>query len=253
LDIEQFSKGDSFLHRLDPRVKIIVTLFFSVVVATTTCRAVTIIAFFLPATAILVARLDLKKVGWRLMIVNGFVLFLWFFLPFTYPGQTIFSLGPLKASREGIEYALLITLKSNAIILASIAFLATTPVPTLIHALNRLRLPGKLVHMAFFCYRYIHVIHLEYHSIVNALKIRCFRPGTNLHTYRTYAYLVGILLLRSFDRSKRIYNAMLCRGFKGKYWIVDHLSLKRSDLFLGVALSAYIIGLILFQWKLMTR
>ena len=249
MDIEEFTQGDSFLHRLDPRVKIIVAISFSIVVATTDLYSIPLAAFFLPAVVIIAARLDLKRVGWRLLIVNGFILFLWFFLPFTYPGQTLFSFGPFKASEEGIEYVLLITLKSNAIILACIAFLATTPVLKLIHALNRLYLPEKLVHLFFFCYRYIHVIHLEYHKLDHALKIRCFKPKTDFHTYRTYAYLVGILLLRSYDRSNRIYNAMRCRGFKEKYWVLDHLYLKQSDIYLGCIMFFYIIGLILFQWR----
>jgi cobalt/nickel transport system permease protein len=248
MHIEEFAEGNSFLHRLDPRVKIIVAVFFSIVVATAIRHSIALSAFFLPAVVIIAARLDLKKVGWRLLIVNGFILFLWFFLPFTYPGQTVFSLGPLKASQEGINYALLITLKSNAIILACIAFLATSPMPKLVHALNRLYLPDKLVHLFLFCYRYVHVIHLEYHKLDHALKIRCFRPKTNLHTYRTYAYLVGVLLLRSYDRSNKIYNAMLCRGFKEKYWVLDYLCLNRSDIVLGMIMCFYIMGLILFQW-----
>ena len=230
-------------------MKIIVAAFFSVVVATAAQCATPLSALFLPAVVVLAARLDLKKVGRRLLIVNGFILFLWFLLPFTYPGQMLFSLGPLKATKAGIDYALLITLKSNAIILACIAFLATTPVPKLIHALHRLYLPEKLVHLFFFCYRYIHVIHLEYHKLDHALKVRCFKPKTDFHTYRTYAYLVGILLLRSYDRSNRIYNAMLCRGFKKKYWILDNLCLKQSDIMLGIIMFCYVMGLMLFQWR----
>src|SRR4030042_1018548 len=70
--------------------------------------------------------------------------------------------GPLPASSEGVWQALLITLKSNAIILALLALLATTPVITLAHAANHLFVPAKLVHLFFFTYRYIHVLHAEY-------------------------------------------------------------------------------------------
>ena len=41
---------------------------------------------------------------------------MWLFLPFTSPGKTILSLGPLNVSQEGINYALLITIKSNTIV-----------------------------------------------------------------------------------------------------------------------------------------
>ncbi|NIR17570.1 MAG: cobalt ECF transporter T component CbiQ, partial [Desulfobacterales bacterium] len=80
--------------------------------------------------------LPLKRVVRRLLMVNGFILLLWILLPFTYPGKPIFSLGPLDASGEGIQYALSITIKSNTIILACIALLGTTPIFTLAHALR---------------------------------------------------------------------------------------------------------------------
>ncbi|MCP3952682.1 MAG: cobalt ECF transporter T component CbiQ, partial [Desulfobacterales bacterium] len=41
--------------------------------------------------------------------------------------------------------------------------------------------------------------------------------GTNLHTYRTYAYLAGMLFVRASMRAQRVYQAMLCRGFHGRY------------------------------------
>jgi cobalt/nickel transport system permease protein len=41
--------------------------------------------------------------------------------------------------------------------------------------------------------------------------------------------LVGMLLVRSFDRSKRIMQAMNCRGFKGRLYILHHYQMKHSD------------------------
>ncbi len=127
------------------------------------------------------------------------------------------SVGPVAIYREGVISALAITLKSNAIILTMIVLLGTSPVFTLVHALSHLGVPDKLVHLFFFCFRYVHVIHEEFHALATAAKVRGFRPGTNRHTYRTHAYLVGMLLVRSFDRSARIVAAMKCRGFKGKF------------------------------------
>jgi cobalt/nickel transport system permease protein len=105
-----------------------------------------------------------------LLLVNGFILLLWILLPFTYPGKPIFSLGPLDASGEGIQYALSITIKSNTIILACIALLGTTPVFTLAHALRHLHLPGKLIQLLFFSYRYIHVIYLDCSRVMNVQR-----------------------------------------------------------------------------------
>ena len=245
---EEFSSGDSFIHRIDPRIKIVIVVLFSIVIAVADRFPVLFSGVFFSVGLIAIARLSIIKVLYRLLIVNGFIFLLWVFLPFTFPGETLFSIGALNASRDGVIYALLITIKSNAIILASIALLATSSITTLVHALRHIYVPDKLVHLFFFCYRYINVIYLEYVRLTNAMKIRCFKPKTNMHTYKTYAYLVGMLLLKSYDRSERVYNAMLCRGFKGKFWMLDHFSLKKSDLVSGIIMLICIIGLVLLQW-----
>lgn len=106
--------------------------------------------------------------------------------------------------------------------MAGIALLSTSSIFNLIHALHHLNFPEKLIQLFFFTYRHIYTIHSEYIKLNNAIKIRGFKPKTNLNTYKTYAYLVGMMLVRSYVRSKRVYDAMLCRGFKGKFWILDH-------------------------------
>ncbi len=161
------------------------------------------------------------------------------FLPFTVPGETIYTIGPLAIQKEGIRSALLITLKSNSIILMVIALLGTSQVFTLVHALSHLWVPDKLVHLFFFCFRYVHVIHEDYHRLSNAMKMRAFKPKTDMHTYRAYAYLVGMLLVRSFDRSKRILQAMKCRGFKGKFHILYHYRMKKYDYALACSSIAF--------------
>jgi len=242
---EKFSEGDSTLHRLDPRVKIIVALLFSVIVAVSDKYTTLIGALFLAVIVVAVARLRTKEIISRLLVVNSFIFLLWLMLPFTFPGKNIYTLGSLNISQEGIKYALLITIKSNSIILAGIALLSTSSIFNLIHALRHLYLPDKLTQLFFFSYRYIQTIHFEYIRLNNAVKIRGFKAQTNFHTYRTYAYLVGMMLVRSYDRSKRVYNAMLCRGFKGKYWTLNHFVFKKSDFVTGIVMISCIIGLVL--------
>ncbi len=244
---EKFSEGDSFLHKLDPRIKIIVALLFSIIVALTDKYTSMLGALLFAVGAVIITRLRIREIISRLLVVNSFIFLLWLMLPFTFPGEKITSLASLSVSREGIKYAFLITVKSNSIILAGIALLSTSSIFNLVHALRHLYLPDKLIQLFFFTYRYIHTIHSEYIRLKNALKIRGFKPQTNLHTYKTYAYLVGMMLVRSYDRSKRVYNAMLCRGFKGKFWTLNHFYLRKSDLFAGMAMLSYIIGLVLLK------
>ena len=229
MNLEPFAQGTSTLHTLDPRVKVLAAIAFATVAAVSQHFRPLIGALIAAGFLIGWARLDPGALARRLLLINGFVALLWLFLPFTFPGQELFSLGPLSASREGVRHALLITCRTNAIVIATIALLGTSSIFNLVHALRHLHVPDKLIHTFFFCYRYIDVIHLEYLRLRNAMRIRCFRPRTGMHTYRTYAYLIGMLLVRSYERSQRIYQAMLCRGFRDKYPTYHHFHMRRQD------------------------
>ena len=242
---EKFSKGTSLIHTLDPRVKIIVILLFSVIVAVTDKTISLIAALLFSIMIIMIAKLKAKEILSRLLVVNSFIFLLWIMLPFTFGGEKIYTLGSMGISQEGIKYAFLISIKSNSIVLAGIALLSTTSVYNIIHALHHLYLPDKLTQLFFFTYRYLHTIYSEYVSLNNALKIRGFKPKTNFHTYKTYAYLVGMLLVRSYDRSNRVYNAMLCRGFKGKFWTLNHFNFKKADFVAGTMMITCVLGLVL--------
>jgi len=236
MHLEEFAEGSSFLHGLDPRVKFVTFVPYVFTIALMHATNGPLTGLLISTLMIIFAGIGFRKLFSRLVIINTFVFVLWVFLPFSSPGQPVFSIFSLTATREGILYALSITLKANAIFLATIAILGTSEVTSLAHALVHLKIPDKLVHLFFFFYRYISVLHEEYRSLKNAMAIRSFRPGTNIHTYRTYGYLVGMLVVRSYERSQRIYKAMLCRGSNGKFHIMSHFRLKKGDLLFGLSM-----------------
>ncbi len=232
---ERFSQGSSFLHRADPRAKIVTAAALSLVLACTTSFSAAWAGLGLGCVLVLAARLPLRSVGLRLLAVNGFVFFLWLVLPFTYPGSPAFTLGPLAASHSGLDLAGLITLKCNAILLAFIALVSTSPVPDLGYALQALRLPSKLCWLLLLTYRYIFVIGAEYQRMHRAALMRGFVPRNSLHTYRTYANLFAMTLVRSWDRSERVYQAMLLRGFHGRFHSLRIFKLRSTDICLLLA------------------
>lgn len=246
---EPFSEGVSLAHRLDPRGKIVVAALFAILIAVTNSYAVALGGLVLALVYLILARLPLKKVLVRLLLVNTFIFFLWFVLPLTYPGDPVWRFGPLAATRQGLVFTGLITIKSNAIIIALIALVATVPVVTLGQALHQMRVPDKLAHLLLFTYRYIYVFETEYRRLVQAMKIRGFRPRTDLHTYRSYGYLAAMLLVRSFDRAERVFQAMLCRGFQGKFYSLRTFTWQRRDgIFLGASLLA-LAALLYLEWQ----
>jgi len=239
------------IQRLDPRVKILVVFLFSVLVAVSNRFVVLLLGLALGLSMALLARLPVKQVLVRLVPVNLFIIFLWFFLPFTLQGKPLFSVGPLVGTHEGVLYAARISIKSNAIMAVLIALVASTSLLTLGHAMHDLKIPKKLVHLFFFTYRYIDVIHKEYLRLVNAMKVRGFRPRTNMHTYRTFAYLVGMLLVRSSDRADRVHSAMLCRGFRGNLYSLSAFSLKARDVISLILMLVLILALGVLEWTRM--
>jgi cobalt/nickel transport system permease protein len=245
---EPFSDGASLAHRLDPRGKIAVAALFAILIAVAKTYAVALVGLALAFFYLALAKLPIKKVALRLLVVNSFIFFLWLVLPLTYPGDPVWHLGPLTATRQGLAYTGLITLKSNAIIIALIALIATVPVVTLGQAMHNLKLPDKLCHLLLFTYRYIYVFEQEYRRLVQAMKIRGFQPRTNLHTYRSYAYLAAMLLVKSFDRAERVFAAMRCRGFQGTFYSLKTFSWQRRDgIFLALSVLA-LSALLYLEW-----
>jgi cobalt/nickel transport system permease protein len=215
--VASFTEGHSWMHAIDPRRRVIGAVAFAVVVAVSYDFTALFTALILSLVMALSARLNPGAVVRRLVAPLLFLLLLWAVLPWSYEGEALLILGPVTITRPGVLLCAQISLKTVALMVAFMALLATMTVDTLGHTLNRLRLPDKMVHMLLITYRYLFVIEQEYQRLVRAMKIRSFRPKTNLHSYRTYAYLVGMLFVRASERARRVHSAMICRGFHGRF------------------------------------
>ncbi len=238
-------EGDSVLHRLDPRVRAGVALVLGVTVAVGGRLETAGLALVLGGLLVALGRLPLGPVAVRLLPVNLFALFLWATVPFGTPGDVLFALGPLRYSVAGAWRALEITLGANAIMLFVIALMGTMEIPTLGHALARLGVPKRLVHLLLFMVRYIVLADRELHRMRWALKCRGFRPAADRHTCRTYGYLVGMLLVRALDRAERVMAAMKCRGWCGELPLLDRFRLAGRD---GVFLFLSALAFAAFLW-----
>jgi cobalt/nickel transport system permease protein len=246
---ETFAVGDSLFHRFDPRLKIVFATAYSFVVALSKRFPVLLTALVLSLLMIALARLSVREVFKRLVPVNILILLLWLAVPLTFEGEPLFHIGRFAITRPGVILSAQITLKANTILLALMALIATSSISTLGHALNHLCLPTKIVDLLLLTYRYIFVIEQEYLRLLAAMRIRSFCPGTNIHTYKTYAYLIGMLFVRASDRAERVYQAMLCRGFKGKFYSLHEFSFSRLDWVSCAFMVVAIIGLGILEWK----
>ena len=248
---ESFSEGNSFIHRLDPRIKLLAAFIFSAVTSVSNRFFPLFSAFVIAFILLASARLPLKTVLLRLLFANLFIFLLWIFIPFTMKGELLISLGPLVISKEGLFYCFLLTVKTNAILIILITLTATMPVFTMGRAMSCFGVPAKIVTLFIFSYRYIHAILLEYKRLREAMEIRGFRPKTNMHTYRSYAYLVGMLIVKSHDRAERVHSAMICRGFRGKFFDLTEFSIKKSDFLFMITFIMCLMVIAIIQWPIL--
>ncbi|MFF2450827.1 energy-coupling factor transporter transmembrane component T family protein [Neobacillus sp. NPDC058068] len=87
-----------------------------------------------------------------------------------------------------------------------------------LQALAELRLPAIFIELILFTLRFMDVFRGEVRQMLLSLRSRGFYTGNwfQIKKYRVLGGLLGSLLLRSFQRSERIYLGMLSKGYKGE-------------------------------------
>jgi cobalt/nickel transport system permease protein len=137
-------------------------------------------------------------------------------MPFSYPGEQAFTVLGLSFAWEGLRYATLIFTKALAIVLVSFAVFGSSRFDVSMIALQKLRCPKVIVQMLLFTYRYTYVFLEEMQRMHTSMLARGFVARSDSRTLRVYGNFVGTLLIRSFERTDRVYKAMLSKGYQGE-------------------------------------
>jgi cobalt/nickel transport system permease protein len=247
---ESFSNGNLFPHKLDPRGKILITLIYSILLTTFQTPLTLSLSLFFNVIIFACFRLDWSYLIKRLFAVNSFIVFLWITLPFSFQKNGDPLWWKIYFSEKGLWLAILITLKTNSLVILFISLVSSSRFASLGSALQALYLPQKLVILLLLTYRYLSVVITEFNRLYTAIKIRGFIPRTNLHTYQTYAYLLGMVFVRSMEKAHRIYEAMLCRGFCGKFYSLKKWEFSSKDWFFFTSMLVIGIALGSLEWFL---
>lgn len=239
----------SVIQNIDPRARMAVAGLTALCLSLLQNVAASLAGLGLGLCLLALARPPLRPLLHRLAIVNIFALFLWCVTPLTMPGQEVARWGIVSLSAEGLHLALLVTIKSNAIVCVFLALIATMNTPTAGHALECLHCPRKLVSLFLFTARHVYDIAQQWESLSVAARLRGFRPRTNVHTYRTVASLLGLLLVRSYERSQRVREAMLLRGFSGQFRTVAVFKARPADALFVLLMLLCLVGLIVMEHR----
>ncbi len=159
--------------------------------------------------------LSLRQAGKRLLLLLPFGAGTLLFLPWTIPGTVVWSVGPLQLSVEGLQLALILLLKmTNASLVLSL-MLHQTAVADWLRSLRQLGMPPVMVDLLQVMMRYVDLIGEEIRSMVHAQRARGFQARGwfwSLANYRRFGELLGVLFVRTWRRSERVYQAMQSRG-----------------------------------------
>lgn len=227
LDPYQFRQSP--VHRLDPRVKFVLALAFILTTALTPSGVwpVYILLFALVSSLAILSDLGAGYIMKRSVLALPFVLSA---LPviFTTQGEPLTSLTigswNLVVYLPGLVRFVSITLKSWVSVQAAILLSASTPFPDLLIAMRSVGVPRLIVAVIGLMWRYLFVLADEALRLIRARLARSgdtedpgLRKGGSLAwRARVTGGMAGSLFLRAFERSDRIYMAMLARGYDGE-------------------------------------
>jgi cobalt/nickel transport system permease protein len=243
-DIERFANLDSYIHRLDARVKIIVV--FAVIVAmvavpySTMVFTVGAIFFLFFMVLWILTRLSpwiyIKR---ALVIISlwGIVILFQIFLknPYYTEYHALVTLPfGISIYAESVQFAFILFVKFIITVSFIILLSSTTKLQDLLKGGQRLGLPADFALALGMMIRYLFVFGYMYRKIVQALETKAFDPfDRNLpyrYRMRQIGYTIGTIFIRSYEQGERVYISMLCRGYgKHSHLYIEKKALNRAE------------------------
>jgi cobalt/nickel transport system permease protein len=215
LSLEELASGGTAVHRLHPAAKLIATLVYLVCVISVGRLDFPALSlfFFYPALLIPLAGIPVRAIVRRLQPALPLVLLAGLSNVLFEPAAAL-TLGGIAVSR-GVVSLIVLLEKAALSVGAVLLLMATTPAAQLLACLRRAGVPRVLVTVTMLGIRYLTLLVDEASRMARAYALRAARPGGI--QMRDMGSFVGQLLLRSFDRAERVYQAMKLRGYDGDY------------------------------------
>ncbi|GHV40143.1 cobalt ECF transporter T component CbiQ [Spirochaetia bacterium] len=244
--LERLAQGRSPIHRLHPGAKIITTIVYAAAVISFD-RPVNLsglTAFLLyPAILMALSGTPAKPLFTRLLAA----------LPFSLMGglsnlillrAPVFFIGSIAVTAGMLSFVS-IMLKTLLTVLAVLILIATTTFADINWQLTRMGMPKILGLQFVMTWRYITALLGEAASMYTSYMVRT--PGQKGIRMKDMGAFLGQLLLRSFDRAERVYQAMKCRGFDGVYRGAAEQRFHPSDLVYTLGVSSLTVLLRFFN------
>ena len=259
ITIGQFFPGDTIVHKLDPRVKILITFVFII--------SLFFINKFYPYIFILgfiLTTIKLSEVPFKYVLKGlkplRFILIITFVINvFMTKGVVLFNIGPLEVTREGLNQAIFMALRLIFLIMGtSLLTLTTSPISLtdgiekLLNPLKVIGLPAhELAMMMTIALRFIPTLLEETDKIMKAQMARGadFESGNILNRAKNLVPLLVPLFVNSFRRADELAMAMEARCYRGgeNRTRMRELKLEMRDLFASIVMIVFFITLLIIR------
>ncbi|GEM_PF-2497107 len=252
----QFSSP--FFCNWEPRIKIAATTLYMFTAAFLQSLAAAFLALCFSLLLAVISGSEMKKNVRRVAQVSIFLSVLIIILPFTTSaetGDTIFKIhgfSLLTFNLRGFVQAITITLKAWSVVLLMEPMLFSSPLAHLSSALKGLGIPEKAIGIVNLAMRYMNVIATEASQMGLALKTRGFYPSCTKRSLSAMANLMAMLFIRSYERTQSIQEAMLLRGYHGRFLHAQLPHAVATDwlkggLMVGAAMLIYFMDQLIWQ------
>ncbi len=214
LAIDRYAHLKSPIHRWSQKYKIVGLL--GLIFAFSFIRSLVLLPIIVGITVIIfcLSRLPLSYLISRLRYPGYFILAVVFLLPFVAGETIIWQWGWLSLRLEGCQETLLIVVRFFCILTISLVLFGTATILNSIKGLRGLGLPQVILDMTLLTYRYLEELGEMLKTMQRAMKLRGFDTRLfNCRQLEILTHLVGSLIVRSYERSTRIYQAMILRGY----------------------------------------
>ncbi|MBR5512766.1 MAG: energy-coupling factor transporter transmembrane protein EcfT [Ruminococcus sp.] len=262
ITIGQYFPGDSIIHRLDPRFKIVITLIYILMLFAGDSIICLGVGAVFTLFAIILSKIPLKMFLKSIKPLLPFlVLTAVFNLVFVKSGEVIFEWKFIEITDEAVSISIFMFVRIILLIMGSSLLTYTTSPITLTDAIERLLSPLKklklpvheLAMMMSIALRFIPTLIEETEKIMSAQKARGAEidSGSFMTRARNMVAILVPLFISSFRRADELATAMECRCYRGGEGRTrlrqlrsaprDYIALAVSLVFYGVNIAVGII------------